>query len=166
MGKSIKFPEKDVRSMGRPTTGVRGIEIEPSDEIISMEVFRSKESAPTDKRKKFFREILTISEKGIGKRTPVSGFPLQHRGGKGVKAAETTDKTGKLAVATMVNQEIEQIVITSKGGQIIRLPIRNVPVLGRATQGVILMRFTDKTDSVAAAASLEKGDEKGEQEIE
>lgn len=163
LAKAIRFPEKNVREMGRATTGVRGIRLEKdlpagrqADQVITMEVFPEKENIPADKRRKFFRDILTISEKGLGKRTPVHLFPIQKRAGKGVKAAQVNDKTGRLASAIMVTQNYEQVVITSKHGQVIKLPVKNIPQLGRATQGVILMRFTDKSDSVAAVTALEK----------
>jgi DNA gyrase subunit A len=161
--KSIRFPEANVRPMGRATTGVTGIKMESSDELIGMEVFPGKESIPADKRKKYFRDILTIAEKGLGKRTPIHLFPIQKRAGKGVKAAVVTDKTGSLKTAAMVTQNIDQVIITSKMGQVIKLPLRNIPELGRATQGVILMRFADKDDSVAAAAVLEKGGDEEEE---
>ena len=158
-GKSILFPEKNARPMGRGTTGVRGIRLESGDRVIGMEVFPEKEFIPEDKRKKVFRDILTISEKGLGKRTPVKLFPLQKRGGKGVKAAQINAKTGDLATAIMVNQGVDQIALNSKLGQVIKLPLKNIPQLGRATQGVILMRFTDKEDSIAAVATLDKNEE-------
>lgn len=160
--KSIRFPETNVRPMGRATTGVTGIKLGGRDELIDMEVFPAKEDIPADKRKKFFRDILTIAEKGLGKRTPIHLFPVQKRAGKGVKAAVVTDKTGDLKTAAMVTQNIDQIIITSKMGQVIKLPLKNIPELGRATQGVILMRFADKGDSVAAAAVLEKGGDEEE----
>lgn len=161
--KSIRFPEVNVRPMGRATTGVTGIRLEKDDELIGMEVFPAKETIPADKRKKYFRDILTIAEKGLGKRTPIHLFPVQKRAGKGVKAAVISDKTGFLKTAVMVTHSIEQVVITSKMGQVIKLPLKNIPELGRATQGVILMRFADKSDSVAAAAVLEKGSDNDDQ---
>lgn len=164
--KSIKFPEANVRPMGRATTGVTGIKLDGGDELIGMEVFPTKENIPTDKRKKFFRDILTIAEKGLGKRTPIHLFPVQKRSGKGVKAAVVTSKTGDLKTAVMVTQNIDQVVITSRMGQVIKLPLKNIPQLGRATQGVILMRFADKGDSVAAAAVLEKGGADDEEVVE
>lgn len=165
-GKSIRFKETDARPMGRATSGVTGMKLDGGDEVISMEVFPAKENIPTDKRKKYFRDILTISERGLGKRTPVRLFPLQKRAGKGVKASTVTEKTGELKVALMVTQKVEQVIITSRGGQVIKLPLKNIPELGRATQGVILMRFADKTDGVAAAAYLEKGGDDDEEEEE
>ena len=158
-GKSIRFPEVNVRPMGRATTGVTGIRLEKTDQVIGMEVFPGKETIPADKRKKIFRDILTISEHGLGKRTAVHLFPIQKSAGKGLKAAVVNSKTGNLKTAIMVMQNIDQVIITSKMGQVIKLPLRNIPQLGRATQGVILMRFADKGDSVAAAAVLEKGGE-------
>jgi len=156
-GKGIRFPEANVRHMGRATRGVRGIKVDAKDEIIAMEVFPEKLAKPKDKRLKVFIDILTISEKGLGKRTKLHLFPVQRRAGKGVKAAQVNDKTGPLACATMVTQKLELIVITSKKGQIIKLPLKNIPQLGRATQGVILMRFAKKGDGVADAATLGKG---------
>lgn len=164
--KSIRFPEANVRPMGRATTGVTGIKLDKGDELIGMEVFPAKEDIPTDKRKKFFRDILTIAEKGLGKRAPIHLFPVQKRAGKGVKAAVVTDKTGFLKTAIMVTQNIDQVVITSKMGQVIKLPLKNIPQLGRATQGVILMRFANKGDSAVAAAVLEKGSIDDEESIE
>ena len=162
-GKSIRFPEVNARPMGRATTGVTGIKMEENDEVIGMETFPSKEQIPTDKRKKFFRDIMTIAEKGLGKRTPIHLFPVQKRAGKGVKAAVVNAKTGNLKTAIMVTQNIEQVVITSLKGQVIKLPLKNIPQLGRSTQGVILMRFADKGDSVAAIAVLEKGGDEEEE---
>lgn len=155
-GKSIRFPEANVRSMGRATTGVRGIKLEKGDVVIGMSVFPEKLIKPKDKRRKVFRDILTISEKGLGKRTGMHLFPTQRRAGKGVKAAQVNAKTGPLACAIMVDEKVELIVLTSKNGQVIKLPLRNIPQMGRATQGVILMRFAKKADRVAAVTTLAK----------
>jgi len=158
-GISIRFSEKDTRPMGRATSGMSGIKLGKDDEVIGMEVFPPKLEKIDDKRKKIFRDILTISEHGTGKRTGIDLFPLQKRSGKGVKVASISSKTGDLACAVMVNQNSEQMVITSKYGQVIKLPLKNIPRLGRVTQGVILMRFNNKSDSVAAATVLEKTSE-------
>jgi DNA gyrase subunit A len=158
-GLGIRFPESNVRPMGRATSGVTGIKLTPGDEIISIDVFPAKEVAPEDKRKKTFRDILTISEKGMGKRTAVRLFPRQKRAGKGVKASVVTDKTGTLASAIAVTEAIDQLIITSAQGQVIKLPLKNIPELGRATQGVILMRFASKSDHVTAVATLDKPEE-------
>ena len=142
--------------MGRATTGVTGIKLDSSDVVIGMEVFPGKEKIPSDRRKKVFRDILTISEHGLGKRTRINLFPVQKRAGKGVKCSVVSAKTGDLACAEMVTEKFDQVIITSSAGQVIKLPLKNIPQLGRATQGVILMRFAQKSDSVAAAAVLEK----------
>jgi len=157
-GKSIRFPEANVRPMGRATTGVKGIDLVEGDEVIALEVFPPEAKQPDDKRKKFFRDILTITETGLGKRTPTKMFPVQKRAGKGVKAAVVNAKTGDLAAATMVTQETEQVVMTSRKGQVIKLPVKNIPQMGRSTQGVILMRFSDKSDAVAALTALNNVD--------
>lgn len=155
-GKSIKFPEANVRSMGRATTGVRGMKLAASDEIIGMEVFPSKVQKVEDGRRKIFRHILTISDKGLGKRTRIDLFPTQKRGGSGVKGAVISTKTGQLASARLVTNEISQVIITSKFGQVVRLSLKDIPELGRATQGVILMRFAKSGDSVAAVTTISK----------
>lgn len=156
-GKSIRFSENDVRPMGRPARGVRGIKLDKGDQVVGMEVFPEKPKKPQDRRKKFFRDILVVMQKGLGKRTPIQYFPIQKRGGKGVKVANLTEKTGDVIGALMVTQETEQVVLTSSHGQVIKLPIRNIPQMGRATQGVILMRFgKNKEDTVAAVATLNK----------
>lgn len=156
-GKSIRFSENDVRAMGRPARGVRGIKLAEGDQVVGMEVFPEKPEKPEDKRRKFFRDIFVVMEKGLGKRTPIKFFPIQKRGGMGVKIANLTEKTGEVVGALMVTQDTEQAVLTSREGQVIKLPVKNVPQMGRATQGVILMRFGKKVeDSVAAVATLNK----------
>jgi DNA gyrase subunit A len=154
--KAIKFPEANVRAMGRATTGVSGIRLSAGDDVISMETFSAKTIKPADKRKKYFKDMLIISENGIGKRTRAKLFPVQRRAGKGVKAAVVNDKTGILACAIMVTQKTELVVITSSHGQIIKLPLKNIPQMGRATQGVIIMRFAKKGDRVSAVTALDK----------
>jgi DNA gyrase subunit A len=155
-GKSIRFKEEDVRSTARDTMGVRGVELKTGDYVVGMEVFPSNKEAPSDKRRKTFEDVLIITEKGLGKRTSVRNWPLQKRGGQGVKAASLTDKTGNIVSCIGVDESIDQVVMTSKSAQIIKLPLKNIPQLGRDTQGVILMRFSHKNDTVAAVTCLEK----------
>jgi len=154
-GLSIKFSEKDIRATARDTMGVRGIRIGKDDFVVGMEIFSKNIIEPIDKRKKFYREILVIMENGIGKRTAVNQFPTQKRGGKGVKIANITTRTGKVVCCQMVDENIDQIILTSKKAQVIRLPLKNIPTLKRATQGVILMR-TRVGDKIAAVACLDK----------
>jgi DNA gyrase subunit A len=100
--------------------------------------------------------MLIVTENGLGKRTGIRLWPLQKRGGQGVKAAQITPKTGKIVTCISVDENVDQIVLTSRTAQIIKLPIKNIPQLGRDTQGVILMRFSHKGDLVAAVTCLEK----------
>lgn len=161
-GMAIRFSERDVRPMGRPTSGMRGIKLDAGDEVIGMDIFNPNPPQIKDKRRKTFRDILTVSENGIGKRTPIDLFPLQKRAGKGVKAAVINEKTGNLAAVATVTEKVDQIVLTSASGQVIKLPLKNIPQMGRSTQGVILMRFAKKDDWVAGIACLLKNNEEEE----
>jgi len=157
LGKCIRFAESDARSMGRDTRGVRGIRVKKEDFVVSAEVIPAKPPEVKDKRRKVFLDLLVIMEKGIGKRTDVYLFPLQKRGGVGVKVANITAKTGKVVCAQVVDKQTEQVIITSKKAQVIKLPLKNIHRLGRDTQGVILMRSKKgKDDAVAAIACLGK----------
>src|SRR3989344_1842349 len=131
-GKSIRFHEREVRPTGRDTMGVRGILLKDSDYIVSMDIITEEMKTA---------EFLTIMEKGLGKKTPVSGFPRQKRGGQGVKVAEITTRTGQVIVAHFIPNEAEFLILTSVTGQVVKLPISSIPRLSRATQGVILLRF-------------------------
>jgi len=155
-GKSIRLREEDVRPTARDTMGVRGITLKSGDSVVGMEVFPSSKAAPTDKRRKVFEDVLIVMENGLGKRTGVKSWPLQKRGGQGVKAASITPKTGKIISCIAVDETIDQIVLTSRQAQVIKLPLRNIPSLGRDTQGVILMRFSKKGDTVSSVTCLEK----------
>ncbi len=154
-GKAIQFKETDSRPMGRAARGIRGIRLSSEDYVVGMAVCQVDRKKKKGKRK-FFQDVFVITEKGIGKRTPITDFPLQKRGGKGVKVAKITPKTGKVIAAHMVTENIETAVLTSKKAQVIKLPLKNIKRLGRATQGVILMRFAKPGDSVVATALLEK----------
>lgn len=157
-GKSIKFKETDVTPTGRDTMGVKGISLKEGDEVIAMETVEINPSKPNDGRRKFFREILVVTEKGLGKRTSVEEYPEQNRGGQGVKVAELSDKTGLVACVRMVTEFDEQVVITTKAAQVIKLPLKNIKVLGRSTQGVILMRPAPG-DLVTSVTTLQEPDE-------
>ncbi len=146
-GKSIRFNETEVRPTARDTMGVRGILLKGTDFVVSVDVIN-------DETKK--ADFLTIMEKGIGKKTAIRDFPKQKRGGQGVKVAEVKDRTGKVVVSQIVPAETDSVILTSMKGQVVKLPINSVPRLGRATSGVILMRFADKSDTIAAATCLTK----------
>lgn len=142
-GQSIRFKEKLIRAMGRNAAGVRGIRLKGSDKIIGMDI------VDPNLAKSF--QLFVISEEGLGKRTPLSQYRLQGRGGSGIKTAKVTKKTGKIIGAYVVNAKDERdLMIMSNKGQIIRLPFGTVSVSGRATQGVRLMRFKETNDKVAS----------------
>lgn len=152
-GKSIRFPEGDVRATGRDTMGVRGIMLASVDFVVAMKSF-DPTTISENKKKKIFTDLLIVTEKGMGKRTPLTQYPTQKRGGQGVKVAEIADKTGLIANALSITEKDIELLITTREGQAIKLPIRNIPQLQRSTQGVILMRFGKSGDSVAAVASV------------
>ena len=145
-GKSIRFSEKSARPMGRNTRGVRGILIGKDDRVIEMDVIGKGEKL----------DVFTIMENGLGKKTAVEQFKSQGRGGQGVKVAEVTQKTGKVASSQVISKNAEEVIITSEKGQIVKLEVNSVPRLSRATQGVILMRFSNANDHVASATCIEK----------
>ena len=125
-GRAIRFNEDDVREMGRQATGVRGMRLKEGEKIISLIVANSG-------------DILTVSEFGLGKRTPVAEFPVHGRGGQGVIAQNITDKSGKLVGAIEVH-EADEIMLISEGGTLIRTAVNGISVQGRNTQGVRVMR--------------------------
>jgi DNA gyrase subunit A len=148
-GMSIHFSEDDVRGMGRVAAGVRGIKLKGDDEVIGMDVVTQDEL-------KEGRLFLNIMENGYGKRSDVSEYTLQNRGGQGIKAAQLSEKTGKLVASHIVKEKDNRdMLVMSVGGQIIRTPVDSVSILGRATQGVKVMRFKTPSDKVATAAVVE-----------
>ena len=158
-GLSIKFNEKDVRAMARDTMGVRGIKLKTQDELIGMDVIAKKDTNA---------DLLVITEKGIGKKTVISAWPLQLRGGVGVKAANLTEKTGNIVAAQILTKEDEALILTSQRGQVLRTTLRSVPRLTRDTQGVIIMRLS-AVDKIAAATVIKKRreeEEEGQEKVE
>lgn len=144
-GQSIRFSEDDVRPMGRVAAGVRGMKLKGEDYIVGMEVVTQDEV-------KAGNQMLIIMENGYGKRTDVNEYGLQGRGGSGIKTAQITAKTGKLVSARVVEKkDTRDLLVVSVAGQVIRTPVTNVSELGRATQGVKVMRFKTADDKVATA---------------
>ncbi len=142
-GKCIRFKEDNVRSMGRASMGVRGIRLKDEDEVVQMDVIQQEETS----------KLLVVMENGLSKSTKVTDYRFQNRGGTGVKAANLTAKTGKLVGARVLEESMDgDLIIMSKHGQMIRLPLREIPAIGRATQGVYVMRMKDK--DVVASISL------------
>jgi DNA gyrase subunit A len=143
-GMSILFSEKDVRPMGRASAGVIGIRQKSDDELIKAAIADSK------------ADFVVVTEKGFGKRTKISDWPRQGRAGSGVKAAEVTVRNGKLAAGLVISDTHEDLLITTTGGHVIKLPIKDIPVLTRQTQGVILIRLNDPNDKVVAVTAIKK----------
>lgn len=144
-GKAIMFPEKEVRSIGRAGMGVKGMDLEEGDSIAAAEAIR-----PLDMKK----SLLVIGERGIGKRTLVSQFKDQHRGGKGVKIASVDDKFGSVAFVGLIEPEHQGLVITTSGGQVVRIAANEIPARSRTAKGVILMRLKNKTESIVGATLI------------
>src|SRR5258708_3660985 len=154
-GKCIRFHEKEIKSSARDTQGVKAVNLKDSDYVVGAEIFAPKLIPPADKRRKVFRHLLVVTENGMGKRTEFDEYPLQKRAGMGVKVSELTTKTGLVSCAKMVDETNDELVITSKEAQVIKLPLKNIPILKRPTQGVILMRL-DKGDKITACATTKK----------
>lgn len=146
-GQAIRFKEADVRDMGRGAAGVFGVRLRKTDVVVGMGIIS------TDKEKIKKYEVLSIMANGYGKRTSLNQYKVQGRGGSGIRTAKVTDKTGKLVNAFMMNSDLmneKDLIIISAQGQVIRLPYKSVPSLGRDTQGVRLMRFKEDDDQVAS----------------
>ncbi len=147
LGQSVRFREKDVRSMGRSAAGVRGIRLKGKDRVVGMDVID-----PTAAKKVNF-DLLVVMQNGYGKRTDIAQYKTQGRGGSGIRTAHVTEKTGQIVMAMIINAKEERdLLVVSDQGQIIRLPIASVNALGRDTQGVRIMRFKEEKDGIASVA--------------
>ncbi|MCK5594368.1 MAG: DNA gyrase subunit A, partial [Candidatus Aenigmarchaeota archaeon] len=145
-GKAIHFNESEIRPMGRTAAGVRGIKLNSGDFVIGMAIADSDGC------------ILTISEKGYGKRTLVSEYRETKRGGKGVRNLLVTDKTGNvMAVRSVV--ETDELMLTSAAGKLIRTYVSDISIIGRSTQGVRIMRIDDDDKVMAVSIIPEKEDD-------
>ena len=146
-GQSIRFDEGDVRQMGRAAGGVRGILVKKGDEVVSAEVI------PVANEKN--ASLLVVMSKGYGKHTKIGEYKIQGRGGSGIKTAEVTPKTGQIIGAKVVTGDLkeEELVVVSKKGQVIRCTVGEIPSLGRATQGVRVMKLREG-DSIASMVAL------------
>lgn len=153
-GQAIRFHEKDSRPMGRVSRGVRGIRLRAGDRVIGMDIVEAGSS------------IFVISELGYGKRTKIDQFTPHKRGGVGIRSAVVNKKTGELiGVKTLSGDDTQEVILISKNGQTIRLGLKDTPQLGRATQGVRIMRLNDD-DRVVSLALVDKSDEPEEVEEE
>ncbi|HTE58542.1 MAG TPA: DNA gyrase subunit A [Verrucomicrobiae bacterium] len=142
-GQAIRFHEKDARPMGRVSRGVRGIRLRAGDQVIGMDVVEKASN------------IFVISQHGYGKRTKISQFTPHARGGVGIRSAVVNTKTGSLVGVKTLIDDSQEVILISKQGQTIRLGLKNIPELGRATQGVRIMRLNDG-DHVVSLALVDK----------
>ncbi|MFH1597393.1 MAG: DNA gyrase subunit A [Pseudomonadota bacterium] len=145
LGKIIRFPTGEVRDMGRTARGVRGIVVAPEDEVVGMEVLRPQGT------------ILTVTERGFGKRTNPARYPQHHRGGQGVLSLNITKRTGRVMGILQVNEDDEVILVTD-GGKLLRLAARGISLIGRVTQGVKLMDAEAEERVVSLAKVAERSD--------
>ena len=149
-GQAIRFNESDVRAMGRSAMGVRGMRLRPKDEVVGMDIV-------TDPKQK----LIAVSANGYGKSTLVANFPTHKRGGVGIKVAAVTAKTGPIVAVHTLDPEASEVIMMSSNGQAIRVAVKDIPTLGRATQGVRIMRMAegDTVASIGIVLPEEKDEE-------
>ena len=150
-GQAIRFNEQDARPMGRSARGVRGVRLRPNDNVVGMDIV-------TDDR----HALLVISQKGYGKITKVTNFPSHKRGGVGIKAAVVTAKTGPIVSVSSVDDTISEVLLISSKGQTIRIGLKDIPTIGRTTQGVRVMKLSE-SDTVSSVGLMT---ERNEDEVE
>lgn len=150
-GQAIRFGEKDARPMGRAARGVRGVRLRPNDRVVGMDIVSDDQ-----------RSLLVISENGYGKATKVSNFPSHKRGGVGIKAAVVTAKTGPIIAVRTLEENASEVLMISNKGQAIRVGLKDIPTLGRTTQGVRIMKLGDG-DAVASLGLMPEQPEVSEE---
>jgi DNA gyrase subunit A len=146
LGKIIRFPCTEVRDMGRGARGVKGMEVAPEDAVVGMEVLRPAGT------------ILTVTERGFGKRTDPDKYPQHHRGGQGVRGMNITERNGPVMGILQVSED-DEIMLVTDGGKVLRLAARDISLFGRVTQGVKLMDTDPEERVVSLAKVAEKGDD-------
>jgi DNA gyrase subunit A len=153
-GQAVRFNESDARPMGRTARGVRGVRLRPNDSVVGMDIVEDDA-----------QRLLVISKNGYGKITKVANFPSHKRGGVGIKAAVVTAKTGPIISVRTIDVDASEVLMISDKGQTIRVGLKDIPTLGRTTQGVRVMRMSEG-DAVSSlglmaeqAVDLEEGDE-------
>ena len=148
-GRAIRFPEETVRTMGRVSTGVRGMTLDDdNDEVIGMITLTGKDG----------ETIMVVSENGYGKRSDIEDYRITNRGGKGVRTLMITDKTGKLIAIKNVTDD-NDLMIINQSGVALRLPVKSIRVMGRATQGVKLIDLGKRGDTIASVCKVQSDPE-------
>ncbi len=143
-GQSIRFKGKDIRVMGRNAAGVRGVKLGKADFVVGTDIIKKEMTNP---------EFLVVSSNGYGKKTSLKEYKVQNRGGSGIKTMKVTPKTGEIISSMVVTENEEEIATISKKSQVIRVEIKEVPVLGRQTQGVRIMKLREG-DSIASVTCI------------
>jgi DNA gyrase subunit A len=151
-GQAVRFNESDARPMGRAARGVRGVRLRPNDTVVGMDIVDDDG-----------RSLLVISEKGYGKITKVVNFPSHKRGGVGIKAAVVTAKTGPIISVRTLDTDASEVLLISNNGQTIRVALKDIPTLGRTTQGVRIMRLGE-TDAVSSLGLMPEQSQVTEEE--
>ncbi len=149
-GQSIRFKEKDVRSMGRGAAGIHAMRLKKGDEVVGVDIVPAKQAKTAQPKEEY---LLVVMENGYGKRTAVKEYRIQTRGGSGVKTANVTAKTGEVVYAKVLWGAEEDLMVISRKGQVIRTPIDSIAKISRGTQGVRIMRM-DEGDKVVSAACV------------
>lgn len=152
-GQATRFNEKEVRAMGRAARGVRGMRLRPKDEIVGMDVIRDAG-----------QKLLVVSANGYGKATLVSNFPAHKRGGVGIKVAAVTAKTGPIVAVHTLDPLAKEVIMMSTKGQAIRVGMKEIPTLGRATQGVRIMKMAE--GDLVASIGIVLPEEKEEETVD
>ncbi|HJP81850.1 MAG TPA: DNA gyrase subunit A [Candidatus Saccharimonadales bacterium] len=151
-GQAVRFNEADARPMGRAARGVRGVRLRPNDRVVGMDIVEGEGGM-----------LLVISEKGYGKITKEANFPSHKRGGVGIKAAVVTAKTGPIISVQSIDPEAREVLMISNNGQTIRMSLKDIPTLGRTTQGVRVMRLSEG-DAVSSLAVMNEQPKEEEEE--
>ena len=154
-GQAVRFNEKEVRPMGRAARGVRGVRLRPNDTVVGMDVVSDPDN----------QKLIVMATKGYGKMTAATDFPPHKRGGVGVKVAAVTAKTGPIAAVHTLDPAAKEIIMMSTSGQAIRVAVKDIPTLGRATQGVRVMKLNDG-DFVASIGIIPEEEEETEEAAE
>jgi DNA gyrase subunit A len=147
-GMAIRFPETDVRPMGRTAYGVRGISLREGDDVVAMEVVQADGSGT----------VMNVCENGYGKRTDLDEYRVQSRGGVGIISIQTTDRNGRVVGIAYVRGEDELMLITQQG-KVLRMPTSGIRAIGRATQGVRLIEIESEDRVVSVARLAEQEDD-------
>lgn len=151
-GQAVRFNEGECRPMGRAARGVRGVRLRTNDSVVGMDIVHSDDQT-----------LLVISQNGYGKITKVANFPSHKRGGVGIRAAVVTGKTGPIITVQTLEGDAHEALLISKNGQTIRVALKDIPTLGRTTQGVRIMRLGD-SDTVSSIGIMQETKDDSEPE--